>query len=146
MAGVTGSAEVRDRRDGWTDRGVGLVLADGATWHLPAIDDGLLPYLPGLTKAVAVFHRLGDHHREAGIPAAQLIIVLGIYVLDALGAQYRTDRETLAELIPPVLALAVLAKSDEEMVLAGHLDDVWEYAHRRRLARFADPGVGCSLN
>ena len=99
--------EKRSRRPGWSE-GPSLILADGKAWHLPAIDEGLIPYLarlvPTAESLAEYFVMVGEAARQgdkAGVavvgPMAE--VYLSMFLGDLLAIQYRNRRKTLLELI-----------------------------------------------
>lgn len=146
MDGKVGSErESRDRRDGWTP-GPSLVLADGATWHLPAIDEGLFPTLGALLPFAVAVRCLGaTRHRPRPAPRG-LPDLMARYAVVALACQYRTERAELRELSRRAATVVKFADPDKGLVLARHLVEVAKYAVRRRLVGFEGEPIRAWLN
>ena len=140
-----GSTEQRDRRDGWR-AGPGLVLADGATWHLPTVDAGLIPYLADLVPATEALLRMGQWHRETGVLDPDLPDLMAAYLVAVLSIQYRTDAIRLAELARNAASVAGWADPSKGLVLVRHLVAVRQYAAKGYRVDFAVAWDGVSLN
>ena len=95
--------EKASRRAGWTE-GPGLVLADGNTWHLPAIDEGLIPYLKTIVPLAEQFERSVMHLRSVDDPESDatydisLVEIRGLALL-FLAVNYRNRRSTLERVL-----------------------------------------------
>jgi hypothetical protein len=93
-------SERRARRDSWRP-GVPIVLADGKEWHLPALDEGLIPYLPRLVPvAESIMANYALMHDGPGFDPAWEVARSwrGVFVVHLLAIQYRTRRDTLIDL------------------------------------------------
>lgn len=93
-------------------KGRPVVMPDGTTWHLPAVDDSIVPLLPRLVgpadDVIAAWHAA----RAAGDPKARpLMVAYAAYLILALGVQYDLP-------VGVALAMAQAVADDREGRLA----------------------------
>lgn len=95
--------ESRSRRPGWTE-GESIILADRKPWHLPTIDDALIPRLFAL---VPIGQELGDYVGMLGrgeihpgdLASENSLIWFRMFLMALLRSQYKNRDGTLERLI-----------------------------------------------
>ncbi len=97
-------SEESSRRIGWTE-GPGITLEGGETWHLPRIDEALIPHLgklvPNAVSLTSYLDMLDKGKIGRGDPAAVVAdTYYGKFVSSLLEIQYRNRRRTLRDMLP----------------------------------------------
>lgn len=84
-----------DRKPGWTE-GRPLILAGGSTWHLPRVDDSIIPLLPRIVgNASDLGEELDGYLRGDDRPDEGLGPRVGVFVWSVLIHQYRWSPEDM---------------------------------------------------
>ena len=120
--------ERESRRVGWTE-GPEIRLAGGELWHLPRLDDALIPVLPALRAEAEAFcvdfvaFVYQGEERAAGFERRFLLLVEAL-----LRVQYRNRTRTLGTLIVEADDQSMIELFD---VIDGYVHELLAFAARR---------------